>query len=343
MAFWRFQQLGGPLKTLELAESAAPHGRARKSPVVTDGVEMRESETYYPDNDTPTRHVFGDRQEPWEIKGRFRDRGKGGGVGFAKAKTEEVKAFYRDHQRCRITWGDIVSVVGLITRFSPGRESAGEVAWEMTIKVDSDDFAEKPKKRKVDTQKPVDYANRIRNLMRESLNKLPRDTSMNGDIFDAVDSLVSVVTTATGALQSAADDVASFEKGLLGQLNRIDSAVAQVRNAVFVFKETFTSLEAGVALQRERSEENLRLWDSQTSAEEAVRETLAELAVMDRAVKAAKSGKTRTTHEARQGDTWESISTQHYGTPDRAIDIIAANNVPAGSKPVPGVEYIIPV
>src|SRR5262245_13842563 len=116
---WRFEQLAGDRKVIELSGWAAPLGRPRQGAVVRDGIQIRKAETFYPESDAgPTRHVFGRRYMPWELRGRFRDRADG--VDFAKHQTEMLKAFVADAQLCRISWGDILSGVGFIDEFDPG-------------------------------------------------------------------------------------------------------------------------------------------------------------------------------------------------------------------------------
>ena len=134
---WTFVQLGPPNKTMTLSGYSAPFGRQRQKAVVRDAVTIRESTTYYAGaSGPPTRHVFGNKLEQWELTGRFMD--PAAGSGYAKTQTDYVKQFVLDAQPVEIRWGDIVGARGFIKSFDPGRESEFQVEWKMTVLVDED-------------------------------------------------------------------------------------------------------------------------------------------------------------------------------------------------------------
>src|SRR5262249_9511700 len=145
----------------------------------------------------PTRHIFGRKYDAWELHGRFRDRADG--VDFAKQQVEKLKAFVADAQPCRIAWGDILSGVGFLNAFDPGREAEEEVEWVLHIAIDSDDNA-KPPARTVDKRSPEDYAHLIVDLLSEGTKFPPDLPTIDGSFLDVLDSMFAAITTAVGAL-----------------------------------------------------------------------------------------------------------------------------------------------
>lgn len=334
-----FQQLSGPQKRLELADYDAPFGRPRKDPVVRDGVELRRSINYYPGNDVePTVHIFGDKYLPWELNGRFRDRSPTGGLGHALAKKAEVKQFTRDKQRVRITWDDVLSVVGLITKFDPGTEGKGEIEWKMTIDVYSDDLADKTPKAPP-TPELADYLSQILAWMTQLPE--PRAIKLHGSLFGALDQMVSTVTGAVGKLTDVANDVSNFKKSTIGELNRLSSVVTSVSTAAATFRDAFTSIGPDAALVFQRADDNAKLLTTQTSVEEQIRNTMSICAQLQRAIAIARAGTHRTTYTVKTGDTWESIAVQMYNAPGRAVDLQVVNNQ-IGGQPRRGSTIRIP-
>lgn len=341
MAFVRFKQLGGPKRTLELSGWSAPFGRPYKKAVLHDGIEARQARVYYPGtDDAPTRHVFGVKYESLEFEGRLRDRELGGAGGCA-AKIEEIKQFVKDQQRVRFTWANVVSVQGFIAKFSPGRESTGECDYKLTLDVDVDDFADR-KLTKVQRRAPDDYTALIEGWMRTVGGFLPRVTEIDGSVFDLADSFTSALQTTVGSLVSVANGVADFSKATLGQLNKIATLTTTIKTAAFTFQEAVTSLSAADALVRERADDNMRLWAAQVSVEDSMRQMASTAGAANKAARVAAAGKTRTTYAVQSGDTWESISTAFYGSPDRAVELAMANGL-TGGLPAAGTSIRIPV
>ncbi len=353
---WFFEQLGGEKKSIELSGWQAPHGRPRQKPVVTDGVEIRKTEVYYPGDDRgPTLHLFGRKYTQWELEGRFRDRSDG--VGFAVAMTERVKKFVGDQQRCRISWGDILSVEGFLDKFEPGRESEGEVAWKLTASIYVDLFAKRTRKPK--QQKTIGLAAQLAKLdLEQALPGVPHTptasifdgldsilglpANVSGAFVESMDGIVDIFTSTAGAFQKAAGGISDVEKATFASLNRLASVSNQLQGAAGALRETFTNADADAVLLRERATENARLWKGQSATESALADLVGELADVRVAVALVKRGVGTGSVVAVQGDTWESLSTKAYGSPDRAADLRAANDIPAGAYPVPGTEYIVP-
>jgi len=123
--------------TIELSGAAAPHGRARIAPITKAGVELRQSVTYYPGNASPTRHIFGVKYSPWELRGRFMDSDLG--PGGAKAMVEKVFAFIEDQLPCSIAWGDILSATGILEAFEAAPEAEDQWGWTLRFGIDKRD------------------------------------------------------------------------------------------------------------------------------------------------------------------------------------------------------------
>jgi hypothetical protein len=353
---WRFEQLRPPNKTLTLAGWHAPHGRERVEPVVRDGVELRHAAYYYQGTNVPTRHVFGSRRPPWQIRGRFDDRRNG--KGFAKSKKLEVEQFVDDRVPVLVSWGDITAVTGLITKFDPGWEAEWAVEWTLEVQVDENTYAKK-KPKKVKEPVSVDYiADLVAGDLAAMFSAAPSIPST--DIFTSLDSLLSLPTNIAGAFLEKLDSAVSLVTGTVGQFQKASMAVQNLESATFAtlskllntsvqlrgtvagFRGAYTSVGVDAAILRERAADNAAWWKGQTSAEAAMRDLVAQLAGLERNVRIKIRGIGAKSYVVRQGDTWESISTTFYGSPDRAGDIMSANGAGPGSKPIAGVELVLP-
>lgn len=338
MGFVYFQQISGKRHKLQLEGHAAPHGRPRQSPVVTDAIEVRNAEVYYGDDTVPTRHLFGVKYPPIELNGRFSDRR--GGAGFKKAKVEEVREFIKEQQSVQFVWADVVSVVGIITHFETARESVHECTWKLTMKVDLDEFANR-KKPVPKTPSPQDFSDKIKANFVAGSSIFHDVPDLGGSIFDAIDSVVNAVTSPVREFNDVASDMKSFAKSTTGELSRITNVVGNLRTATYNMREAFASLPASVALIRENASSNMRLWMTQTTIEESMRVQMAAAAEADRAARAALSGRDKTSYVVHGGDTWESIAVQFYGSPGAAAKLQLANGA-IGGQPKQGLKIRIP-
>jgi predicted RecB family endonuclease len=334
-------RFAGPKRTLELSGWSAPSGRPYKKVVCHDGIEARQARVYYPGtDDAPTRHVFGVKYESLEFEGRLRDR-ELGGAGGCTQKIEEIKQFVKDQQRVRFTWANVISVQGFISKFSPGRESTGECEYKLTLDVDVDDFADR-KVTKVQRRAPDDYTSLIEGWVRAIDLVMPPDVELGGSVLDLADSLTNALQSTVGNLVNAANGISDFSKATLGQLHKIATLTTTIKTACVITQEAITSLSAADAVVREASDNNMKLWASQASVEDSMRQMAATSAAANRAARIAAAGKTRTTYAVQAGDTWESISSAFYGSPDRAVELQVANGL-TGGPPAPGTTIRIPV
>ncbi|HTF90122.1 MAG TPA: hypothetical protein VK843_17030, partial [Planctomycetota bacterium] len=285
---WIFEQLGGKRRKLTLASHAAPHGRPRQGPVVSDGIELRESEVYYAGDSPPTRHIFGLAFPPWELKGRFSD--SKGGAGFALAKVQEVKEFVAEAQTVRITWGPTTGGIGLIKRFKPDREARYDVAWEMTILIDSDDY--------IITNLPLPEPRAPSEFMAsvEALLKGPLQTlleappTMKGSIFDSLSSLVASVNGISASLVGIADQIDSFANAPLDALRRFNAGLGQFRTALIKLRNTYENFNAQLAIESQNAGEQLQFWQSQSNFSRSVVQVLREVAAAQREATLAERG-----------------------------------------------------
>jgi hypothetical protein len=336
----RFLQIEGDSpKALELAGHAAPHGRPRKEPVVETEDRVRQSVVRLPGGDVPVRHIFGGLNEPIKFKGRFRD--SLGGAGFAKAKHDEVTAFFGDKRLCEVIWDDLLDVHGLMTSYKRGIESPGEFTYEIEVEVDRD-LLHAFKAYTPFLKSPKDITNQIiaALALKDKLPKTP--PTLKGDIVDLLNSLVGTVNGATAALVHASEDIDAFATGTVTALQRLRAGLAQTRVAVQNLRSTYDSLLVTAALERESANESQVFADIQSTWSANSLEAMRLIAEADREAAKAAQGNLLALHTAAIGETWESIAERWYKSSARADDIRNANGATAGNEPVPGTLYIVP-
>ncbi len=338
---WVFTQLGGEKKTIELVGWAAPFGRPRDTEVVSDGIKIRANTVYYSGRDArPTRHIFGAQYDDIDLDGRWMDHylGKGG----AQALTDNMKAFCADQQDLLIIWGDTLSLRGFMTEFTPLRESTQEIAWEMTLEIDDDDNIEfEPVVPEPRT--PEGLTNAIIDALTAPLDDaLNIPPTIKGGILDAFNEIVSSIAEISSSLIKAAEDLQSFENQFIQQIGRFRATLRQFRQAITQFRDVYESLGADIALENQRSSDEIRMWKSQARFGRSMASALSDIVEADREAARAQRGFIQSLEVAQAGDSWESMAERVFGAGDRGDDIRAANGIPPGDHPVPGTEYIIP-
>jgi len=341
---WTFQQLGGERKTLALAGRSAPHGRPRKNPVVSDGIKLRLQRVYYPDAIAPpTTHIFGIAYEPWELKGRFADAHLG--AGGTKAAIAAWQAFVADAQECLITWGDILTGRGLVTKFKPGRESESESSYELEVEIDEQLGVLGQRPGATAEQGPTQLCEALQLELLEGVGRipsLPNAGDLKPSFLDGLDGLVSNVNTFSASLVRVAGEIDAFASGTIDQLERLRAGVSQVRTSLNKIRGTIETTENDAAMLA-RSASIEALWfASRADLDVSTLRALALLDEIDRQAEIAQRGRVLTVYVARTGDTWESIARQFYGGPQSAGKIRDANGVRYGELPVGGRSYQIP-
>lgn len=339
---WVFTQVTAQQKTLKLDGWDAPHGRPRMKPIVEDGVESRHKRTYYSGNDEPTRHIFGTKLKDLELSGRFMDRY--GGPGYARTKAEYAKAFADDKIPVLITWGQNVAVTGYIAEFTPKRESEAEIAWEMKVEVDVDHLLQSSKIRG-DAQAPAPeaFVDVMSLLMVQALVPVEdQPDAFKGSFFDSLDSIVVGLTSAFATLANVALAMSSFEDSLVGDLRRFRAGLGQFKTALIIFRDTYQDFRSETALEGDNAAEQLSFARLQSASAVASMQLMFQIAEADRQAQIAERGKILGFYEAKEGDTWEGISRQVYGSITRSTDLREANGIAPGVDPVAGTTYAIP-
>jgi hypothetical protein len=338
---WTFRQLRGPKKVLELTGYAAPFGRPRKEPIVDDELALRLSVRRYAGNDTPTYHVFGLSMGPWELHGRWMD--SAGGAGFAKAQVANVKSFIADAQPVSISWGSTRTVSGLVEKLVPSWESETDVAWKLTIQIASD--------LTLGTRPPIpnpraaeSYTNRLLEAMSDILNQLPKNPpSLKLSLIDSIDSFVTLINAPGAILLSVANQISTLETSTIAEIRRFRAGLHQYVQAITSLRASYESLKSDSALAFQEVDDEIRLMQTQAIFGKTMAEMLQEAARADKAASDVERAKIKAFYSAKQGDTWEQVAVSVYGSTSRIGDILKANGVDAGSQPVAGSTYSLPV
>jgi nucleoid-associated protein YgaU len=122
---------GAPLRVV-LKGRDAPLGGRGSGAAFEDSVQVRQNETYYPGQDTPSRQVMGVKHGPWNIKGNLQDRGV---PGRAFAVAASLKQLAVRKRRLRISWGPL-QVFGLADEVKISPEGARDYNYDVTLHID---------------------------------------------------------------------------------------------------------------------------------------------------------------------------------------------------------------
>ncbi len=344
MSTLRFRQLAGNRRILEFGGHSAPHGRPRQAPFVEDGLTVRESEVFVSGRAEPVRHLHGVKHEDWELNGRWIDRL--GGVGYALERAAAVKRFVAEMQPVQIVWDDDnegqISATGLITSFVPSRESAGEIAWRLVVKIDSDDALESRAGVVNTPPRPQDYTDAIVQYFNEAKVAF-KGMALRGNIFDAFDEVISALADVVSFVTTVARDIQSFEEEAIGTLRRFRSVMGQLRTAALMVRDTVDAVSVDIAIEAQNYNEQFSFSRNQAIISDSALSLILEAGRADRAAQIAEQGQVKAIAEARGGDTFESLSSKYYGNAERAQDIRTANGIAGGQNPEVGALYIIPI
>lgn len=348
---WRFTQLTGDRESLTLTGWSAPFGRPRKGAVVVDELRLRDSETYYAGNPFPTRHIFGTRQEPWTLKGRWMDTVLG--LGGAKEKADDWKKFVNASQPVRVQWGSLLSFRGLITGLKTTYEGTSDFEWELTIKIDSDDDLKTTRKLNGTLRQPKDIAQEVSDNLFDTAAGFPVPSAtkfkpsevlgaMREDFIESLDGFVSSVNGPSAELLRVADEVRSFDQATSGELKRLRGGSSQIRTAYLELSDTVEANGSGDILFTRTADGDIAYASFAANSSILGDQTLALLSDMDRQAEIAERGSVQTTIVAQTNASWESLSSEAYGSADGADKIRQANGAKFGEKPVTGRSYVIP-
>jgi hypothetical protein len=340
---WTFVQQGPPNHTLTLDGPNAPFGRPRRGAIAEQERELRASVTYYPGNRVPDRHIFGDKQTPVILSGRFMDS-RIGTQGGALAKWDELDAFVADQVAVKIQWGGIYAASGLITKCKRSMESAEEFAWSLTFEVDSDDT--KPVQAPV--APPVNTSDLSQQIIDEfanvqtGLTNVPNDIEFQPSFFDTITNLLQLINAPFAELKTFANSVDNYESTLSADVAHFRADVAQATQAITQLQITLTTAENDPAIVAARGPSQTAWYSTRAQAEESLLDILAVLAVMDLTAEVIQKGQPDVTYLACAGDTWESIAASQLGDASKADDLRQANDVRYGAQPTPGQVVHIP-
>lgn len=341
---WTFEQLGGEKKILTLSGWGAPFGRPRQKAVTREKIVLRHTATRYHGQSTPTRHIFGHHWEDGQrLNGRWMDKDLG--PGGTNDQIDNWQTFVSDEQPVRISWGAIVSYVGLIESLEIGRESEAEATWDLAFLIDTRDGI----KARTNPSGSGDASLLARQLAQENpifsgaAQKIKSSADWQPDVLDALDSLFSNVAAASAALNKISNEIQTFETASISVLQRFRGAIHQFKTASLALRDAVDSYEIHKALFTRQADADIQwfLFRSQADVDFMLMQDL--LADADKQAELAERGRATTSYVAKIGDTWESISNIVYGGPSGANKIRQANGIRYGQLPVPGTTYQIPI
>lgn len=361
MAVWTFTQLrkNGEIKKLELSGWAAPFGRPRQEPVVSTPMTVRKSEVYYIGKNEPTVHVFGLKQDDWEIQGRWMDHA--GGRGYATKMARYVESFVADQLPVEIAWAhstqglgatiqtQIVGAIGLISSFTPSFESASDVAWKMTISIQKNllhakKSNPKPKQQPWDSvqseiERQIAFATRGRNSYKP-VNSFP--PSLDIGIKEQLDLAVGALNTPLAKMGQSMRQIEDNYEAMASSVRRAKAGVLQVEGIYADLQNTVESLSTDGTVRSTRVQDSMQFWNRQQ--EFSVDSAIVAQMMLDAldALEREEKGNIKSMYKARTGDTWEKIARLELGDPSRAKEVKDMNDVVSG-EPVPGTVYMIPV
>ena len=336
---WLFRQVGGSKKTLTLSGYSAPFGRPREKAVVRERIGVRQKTIRYPGSDgPPTRHIFGDTYEPWELQGRFSWRE--GGTGYANSRAKELADFVRDKQEVAIAWGSITSARGFIEWVEFGRESSEEIEWKLHILIDEDDTATVPQPMPTPASPKDQMATMTAAL--NTITKLQDPTMFRPSFLDVLSAAIGALTTILAVPQQIVGQLSSLEQAVAGDIQRLRAGLGQLRTAYLNFRDLLWTTQDDAITIGQSFSTDASVGGLFAKVDVDTMYALAAIVDLDNQAVLVQNGMLITSTIARAGDTWESISIRCYGAPDRADQLRQANGVRGSQQPVPGQTYQVP-
>ena len=346
---WIFRQMSGSdPKTITLEGYAAPFGRPRQKPVVKDKLELRNARVQYPGSDNVTRHVFGTKRAPITLAGRWMDKFLG--IGRSAELIRAFEALVADGRLCAISWGSIVSYVGLPTSIEIDRESETEVAW--ILEIDIDRRADRTTARTEYLQSDSTVGAKIQELLLES--KL-RDWEKTGiitqpgggpelkpQLLDTVGDILGTIGTATSQVAKFANQVDDFEKASVNTLQQFRANIHQIKTGYVALTDTMSAIPIDASLFVRQADDDIKFLTFQNKTEYETLVLLQILADLERSTNRIETGLSTTSYTARDGDTWEFMATKYYADAGKSDIIRQANGIRYGERPSAGRTYLVP-
>lgn len=373
---WTFTQLqpkpgrsATSVKTLSLQGWNAPFGRPRKGTIINAGVEMRHQVTYYAGDDVPpTVHNFGPKAKPFKIHGRWMDASfaaQGGADAFRK----QWDAFIRDGVMVRAQWGNLLSYQVFLHDFDAEYESEAQIVWALEGITVLDEAT--PTVKTPDTgQSPVDIIARISSALDLIPIANPQISSpgfgsildMLPELSDDLESIVRNIQSPFATLYDVTSALSDFETATSSDLKKVLSSVQLLRTSILSLRSTTDWVMSRAALMNTPGADfvsaaandptslgsffnapDMTTMGAEKCQNDAASETLlALLADLDNECHKRLRGTVSKAYQAKDSETWESISLSLTGSADNAQAIRQMNGVTHGSKPMPGKIYSIP-
>jgi hypothetical protein len=257
---------------------------------------------------------------------------------------QDWRSFVDDQQRVRITWGDLLSYTGIIESIETDWESQTEVVWRMHILIDSDDGEKTLKSVVLPTLPPPapDVFDALENGLPALPKHVPSLDTLVGDLFDTIDQFIQPVRSFGATAVSLANTIGNLESGTFDELQRLRAGFHQFKTAYETLSVTVDSLGDDAMLFGRQADDDLRWFGFKRNDDVDSIRLKKKIADNERLIDQFLFGKTVTVYVAKPGDSWESIATQVYGSPDNAPKIRAANGIQYGEMPEAGRQYNIP-
>lgn len=339
---WVFRQIRTGVQEI-LTGWSAPFGRPRKGPLVEDGVELRVAETHYDGADgDPDYHVFGSKNDDYELHGRWMDKVLG--AGGANALIDRFKKWAKSGEMSTIQYGDIIVARGLLQHFIPSRESEAEADWKMIWRIASDTTATQVRATTVPTL-PSAIIGNLADELRVPL-ELPSFASgieIDLSFLDGIDDAITSLGALTGQLVNLANQVDSAERATFNELARLRATLQQVRTAIITVQTAVDATPNDAALAADSAATTVAWLQYRARFDSSVYASLAACNDADARLELMQRGEASTSHRVVMGETWESISSLIFGGPDKADLLRRANGVRGGTKPTPGTDIQVPL
>lgn len=348
MAKWRFEQLSGPKKVLELDGYAAPFGRPRQRGVLKETIRSRVQTTRYPGSKgSPTRHIFGTDWEDTELRGRWMTKTLTDST--ANDLADAWTRFLLDEQPLQISWGNIVTYRGYLEELELDRESEHEIAWRMKILIDARDELNKGRDYDIPDKRLPTAFDDISLFIRGSatlklgpLFELVDDFEL--DFFDRLQLLVGEINKYPAQFGSILRNLSSAEKATFDTLQALRSSVTSLTTALLDMRDLVIDTEISLVMAFQSAEADVRWFEYQSNLDSETYDLLALLYQVDLELelKTKASDSAIATIIAEEFDTWESLSIRATGGIDYADAMRHINGIRYGAKPEAGYVYLAP-
>ncbi len=356
---WRFEQLGGSNRVLTLEGYSAPFGRPRKKPVVVEKISQKIQTVRYPGrNGNPTRHILGTEWGDLELSGRWMTKYLPGATSAAQrsagsftatAATENLvndwTRFVEDGQRCRVSWGNIVSYTGIVESLELARESATEMSWKIKFLVDDRDGTNSF----TGQSTSIDLRDDLRAFDDASIGfvgiakqVLPTVADWQPDLLDSLGNIVSSINSFTSSFLKIANQFDDIRSAVTSELFRLQSSIRTLRTAIMSMEATFQTIESDAILFTRFAESDVTWAADRIDLMLSMQEMLTLLSFLEIKIDVQTKGKAITSYIGREGDTWDGIAALAYNDPTRANELRQVNNIRYGELPTPGRTYQIP-